>query len=140
MKNRILVICVIINLYGCTQYKKGKRLVAQDFFDCYQKWELLDLRTDIEIKTLDFSPQTQYHWSRTANLIIGINLSSADKDTIGILDKDFKGEIKKNSLIKISSGSWSDEDKKSYMVPHGFNNKYKDYCLMCSVKKVYMLS
>lgn len=137
MKNAALVLFFATFLYGCTDYKKGKRLLPQDFFDCYQKWELIDLSSDIEIKTLDFSPQTKYHWTRSANLLIGVNLSSPNKDTIGILDKEFTGKINKNVLIKISSGIWSDEDKKRYIVPHGFNSNYKDYILMCSVKKVY---
>lgn len=57
MKNTTLVIFFTFFLYGCINYQKGKRLVPQDFLDCYQKWELDDLNNDIEVKSIYFEPQ-----------------------------------------------------------------------------------
>jgi hypothetical protein len=101
---------------------------------CFNQWNYEDLKLESKMKVLLFNSGFDYDISSYPNLVIGIIESG---DTIGILDMDFKGGIKKGDLIKVYPLSWTDDEKEIKKPSFTVSKNHKDNDLYCKVKIIY---
>ena len=102
--------------------------------NCTNKWTYENLTQKKELRVLLFCKKSHYDISSYPNFIIG---TADNSDTIAIIDKDFSGDISRNSKITVSPATWTILEKKYINPLFTVYANSKDNDLNCHVKTVY---
>jgi hypothetical protein len=131
----IVIWTILIAMAGClVRSEKYNRDEFARVESCSKNRAYKDLVKQTDLKVLLFMHKFHYDMSSFPNFIIGV---TPGKDTIGVIDKDFDGELLKNEEVSISPVNW-DEFEKQVLLPVSFVcKKRSDNDLQCSVKVVY---
>jgi hypothetical protein len=133
---KLLFVTFILLIGACNQR------LAPDFIgkesskltECRNKWSYKDLSKEMGVRVLLFTEKEITHGYISSNFIIGV---SSNLDTIGFMDKDFEGRLKKNDLINLLPFQWSEMDKEKYIVGFRIHKNVMDNNLYCNVKTIY---
>lgn len=103
---------------------------------CSESWNYQDLEDVEKMKILIFNKSHRFDLLFFPNMFVGINSLG---DTIGILDLDFKGDVKEGDSVSFKPVQWPEWDKKYpnsgvRIFPKKIQYKNKYYC---SVRNVY---
>jgi hypothetical protein len=134
MKYVIMLLSSFIFLTSCLSINQ-KRIMRQDgrVMDCRKKWVYKDLENELQVKVLLFDKMYSYDLLTFPNFIIGTTIAG---DTIGILDNEYNGTVKKGENITILAEKWrinkSEREPVYTVYPQ---KKYND--ILCSVKILY---
>jgi hypothetical protein len=101
---------------------------------CYDKFTFKDLDSNMEIKVLAFYPHLRADLTYWPDFVIGITESN---DTIGIIDKNFDGKIKKMDKALVLPATWDNYEVEHLHPPVLINKKKHERELYCKVKLVY---
>ncbi len=128
-----IVFLLIILTLGCqTQQFYNSEFERID--QCQNKWTYKDLENNLQIKAIYYLPMSHFDIVTFPNFVIGI---TANNDTIGVVDKNYKGTINKNDLITIGSSKWSDEEKRSLKPKILISKRKNENSIYCKLNLVY---
>ncbi len=130
----VLTFCLTSCIMHSMRSKKYWNIEKKKMETCRKEWKYVDLTKKTELKVLLFRKKYNYDRLSFPNFIIGI---TTDSDTIGIIDKDFDGTIKKNEKITVLPTIWTETEKELIKPVFAVYKNTKDNDLHCSVKIVY---
>lgn len=136
IKFKVILLVLILNSFLSCKTRKNEvlRTEYEKILNCYDNWNYKDLEQNDTLRVLYFQGCTSHSIIYNPNLIIGVN---AIGDTIGIIEKDFKGILQKDTIIYVQPQKWIEEQKKSYHLAFKMGANSYENNLLCNVKIIY---
>lgn len=134
---RKLLFVIYLLLIGACNQRLTPAFIGKESLkltECRNKWSYKDLSKEITVRVLLFTEKEITQGYISSNFIIGV---SSNLDTIGFMDKDFEGSLKKNDLINLLPFQWREIDKEKYIVGFRIHKNFIDNNLYCNVKTIY---
>jgi hypothetical protein len=133
---RFVELILILGLVNnCISYKKHpKELDIKKIKECRGNWIYQDLKLKQTGKILFYSKKFDFDLLSFPNFLI---VATNNCDTIGFLDKDFNGKLKKGMNVELIDCFWSDKEKELKKPIFTVSKRKFENYLFCKIHKIY---